>query len=366
MNKNTDLGYMEMAYGLAGKARGRSSPNPLVGSVIVRNGTIVGHGYHEEAGKPHAEIMALREAGNRARGATIYLTLEPCVHWGRTPPCVDALLEARLNRAVISAYDPNPIVHRKGAARLRAAGLDVSVGLLTEKNTRLNEIYIKYITRKIPFVTLKAALSLDGKMATRTGDSRWISSPVTREYVHLLRGEYDALMVGIETLIRDDPRLTVRHHGWGEKSITRVVLDSKLRFPLTARILKTFSRGGIIVFTREGAPAGKAEALRKKGVEVVFIDRPLEDGGLEAVLAELGRREIAGLLVEGGGRLETSFIERRLADKIVLTLSPKLVGGRDAPGLFGGEGVGSVRAALRLKSLEAFALGDDLILEGYF
>lgn len=366
MNRNTDLGYMEMAYGLAGKARGRSSPNPLVGSVIVRNGTIVGHGYHEEAGKPHAEIMALREAGDRARGATIYLTIEPCVHWGRTPPCVDSLLPARLKRAVISAYDPNPIVHRKGAARLRAAGLDVNVGLLAEKNARLNEVYIKYITRKMPFVTLKAALSLDGKMATRTGDSRWISAPGTREYVHLLRGEYDALMVGIGTLIRDNPRLTVRHPAWGDKKITRVVLDSNLRFPLTARILKTLPRGRIVVFARKGAAAGKAEALRKKGVEVVFVDRPLESGGLEAVLAELGRREITGLLVEGGGRLETSFIERRLADKIVLTLSPKLIGGRNAPGLFGGEGVGKVRAALKLKSLEAFGLGDDLILEGYF
>jgi diaminohydroxyphosphoribosylaminopyrimidine deaminase/5-amino-6-(5-phosphoribosylamino)uracil reductase len=366
MNVDKDLAHMEMAYSLADKARGRSSPNPLVGSVIVRDGAVVGAGYHEEAGKPHAEIMALRKAGDRARGATIYLTLEPCVHWGRTPPCVDSLLAAGLKRAVVSAYDPNPIVHRKGIARLRAAGVDVSVGLLAERNARLNETYIKYITRKIPFVTLKAALSLDGRMATQTGDSRWISSSGARDYIHLLRGEYDALMVGIDTLIRDDPRLTVRHPGWGAKKIARIVLDSNLRFPLTARILGTLTRGRLIVFAQEGASAGKAAALRKRGVEVVLIDRPLKEEGLASVLAELGKREIASLLVEGGGRLETSFIERNLADKIVLTLSPKLIGGRNAPGFFGGEGVEKVRAALRLKGLKAFDLGDDLILEGYF
>jgi diaminohydroxyphosphoribosylaminopyrimidine deaminase/5-amino-6-(5-phosphoribosylamino)uracil reductase len=366
MNTDRDLGYMEMAYGLAEKARGHASPNPLVGSVIVRRDAVVGFGYHEGAGKPHAEIMALRKAERRAKGGTIYITLEPCVHWGRTPPCVASLLEAGLERAVISAYDPNPLVHRKGAARLRAAGLDVSIGLLAEKNTRLNEIYIKYITRKVPFVTLKAAASLDGRIASRSGDSRWISTAGTRDYIHLLRGESDALMVGINTLIRDDPLLTVRHPSWGDKKIIRVVLDSKLRFPLTARILKTLDRGPIIVFSREGAPADRTEALREKGVEVVPVTTSLENGGLEIVLAELGRREIAGLLVEGGGRLETSFIERKLADKIVLTVSPKLIGGRKAPGFFEGEGTERVRAARKLKRLTLFRLRDDFILEGYF
>jgi len=366
MSADRDLGFMEMAYGLAEKARGRASPNPLVGSVIVRRDKVVGFGYHEEAGRPHAEIMALHMAGRRAEGGTIYVTLEPCVHWGRTPPCVDSLLEAGLKRAVISAYDQNPLVHRKGAARLRAAGLEVGVGLLGEKNTRLNESYIKYITRRFPFVTLKAAASLDGRTASRTGDSKWISAPATRDYVHLLRGESDALMVGIGTLLRDDPLLTVRHPTWGRKTIVRVVLDSALRFPLTARVLRTLGRGRIIVFAREGAPAGKAEALRAKGVEVVLVDRPLEGEGLEAVLAELARRAIASVLVEGGPRLETTFIERRLADKIVLALSPKLIGGRDARSVLEGEGVSWVGEALALRRLMPFRLGDDLILEGYF
>jgi diaminohydroxyphosphoribosylaminopyrimidine deaminase/5-amino-6-(5-phosphoribosylamino)uracil reductase len=366
MKRASDLAFMEMAYGLAEKARGRSSPNPLVGSIIVRDGKIVGCGYHEEAGKPHAEIMALRQAGRRAEGATIYLTLEPCVHWGRTPPCITSLVAARLKRAVVSSYDPNPVVHRKGVRKLREAGLEVTVGLLEERNARLNEMYVKYITRKIPFVTLKAALSLDGKTATRTGDSRWISAAGTRDYIHLLRGEYDALMIGVNTLLRDDPRLTVRHPNWGGKKIVRVVLDSKLRFPLEARILRTLERGRIIVFAGDEAPSDKAEALIRKGVEVILVPRPLTSGGLRDVLAELGKRAVAGLLVEGGSRLHTSLIREKLADKIVLTLSPKLIGGRDAPGFWEGEGAEKVRAALTLKSVRPFSLGDDLILEGYF
>jgi len=366
MSRAQDLAYMEMAYGLAERARGRSSPNPLVGSVIVKNGAIVGWGFHEEAGRPHAEINALEKAGRRAKGAAIYITLEPCVHWGRTPPCVDSLIAAGLSRAVISAYDPNPLVHRKGVRRLRQAGLGVSVGLLREKNDRLNEVYTKYITRGVPFVTLKAALSLDGKIAAATGDSRWISSAQTRDYIHLLRGEYDAIMVGINTLLRDDPLLTVRHGHWADKKIARVILDSRLRLPLTARILKTEDKGQIIVFTGKGAPSAKARALSDRGVDVVSLKRPLRDGGLPVVLNELAAREVAGLIVEGGGRLQTSFIEARLADKIVLTLSPKLIGGCNAPGFYGGEGVAKVQEALELKSLRPFSLGDDLILEGYF
>lgn len=189
MNTMRDLAFMEMAYGLAEKGRGRTSPNPVVGAVVVLNNAVVGHGFHEKAGKPHAEILALGMAGRSAKGATLYLTLEPCVHWGRTPPCVDTVIAAGLKRAVVSAVDPNPLVHTKGIGRLKEAGLNVSVGLLEERNSGLNEAYAKYITRKIPFVTIKAALTMDGKIACRTGDSKWISSAATRDYIHLLRGE---------------------------------------------------------------------------------------------------------------------------------------------------------------------------------
>jgi diaminohydroxyphosphoribosylaminopyrimidine deaminase/5-amino-6-(5-phosphoribosylamino)uracil reductase len=365
MTMPADRAWMEMAYGLAEKARGRTSPNPLVGAVVVRAGVAVGTGFHKEAGKPHAEVLALGAAGRRARGATLYLTLEPCVHWGRTPPCADKVLAAGLERIVISAVDPNPLVDGRGVRRLRRAGLRVSVGLLAERNAILNEAYVQYITCEVPFVTLKAALSLDGKIACRTGDSRWISSAGTRDYVHLLRGEQDALMVGAGTLLADDPRLTVRHPAWGPKKTLRAVLDPRLRFPLDARILKTLERGPVVAFAGSGASREKARTLGHRGVEVLFPPGGRKDWPLDLVLAELGRREVASLLVEGGGRLYTAFVEAGLADKVVLTLAPRLLGGASAPGFLAGEGAESVGAALALDRVRAFTVEDDIILEGY-
>jgi len=366
MKPTSDLAYMEMAYGLAEKARGRTSPNPLVGAVVVRDGAVVGHGFHKEAGKPHAEILALRMAGRSARGATLYLTLEPCVHWGRTPPCVDTVLAAGLERAVISAIDPNPLVHTRGARKLEEAGLAVSLGLLEKKNAELNEAYAKYITRKVPFVTLKAALTLDGKIACRTGDSKWISSAGTRDYVHLLRGEQDALMIGVNTLLTDDPRLTVRHRNWGGKKVARVILDSRLRFPLSARILSTLPQGRIIVFAGSDAPASKARALEASGVEVVGPAGGRRAWRIPDVLVELGKREVTALLVEGGSRLFTSFVEAGLADKAVLTYAPRLIGGRASPAFIGGRGVDTVGRAFSLKDVRSFSVEDDIIVEGHF
>jgi diaminohydroxyphosphoribosylaminopyrimidine deaminase/5-amino-6-(5-phosphoribosylamino)uracil reductase len=366
MTGRQDRAWMEMAYGLAEKARGRTSPNPMVGAVVVRDGAVAGHGYHAEPGKPHAEIIALGMAGRRARGATLYLTLEPCVHWGRTAPCIDAVIAAGLARVVVSAVDPNPLMNGEGIRRLEAARLDVSVGLLAERHAALNEAHIKWIVRKIPFVTIKAALSLDGKIACAGGDAKWISSAGTRDYVHLLRGENDALLVGANTLIADDPQLTVRHEAWPGKSITRVVLDSGLRFPLTARILTTLDRGRVLAFASAGAPPDKARALEALGVEVL---RPREGAGawsLHGVLAELGRLEITALLVEGGSRVFTAFIEGQLADKAVLTLAPRFVGGREAPPLIGGEGAARIAQAIPLRRTRSFTIEDDLIVEGYF
>jgi len=366
MSPARDSAWMEMAYGLAGKARGRTSPNPLVGAVVVRDGEIAGCGYHEEPGKPHAEILALRMAGRRARGATLYVTLEPCVHWGRTPPCVDTVVAAGLARVVVSAFDPNPLVRTKGIRRIEEAGLAVEAGLLADRNAALNEAYIKFIVRKVPFVTVKAALTLDGKIACRGGDSKWITSAGTRDYVHLLRGESDALLVGINTLVADDPLLTVRHAAWPAKKILRAILDPRLRFPLTSRLLSTVDRGRIVVFAGAGAPGDKAGALEALGVEVVFPPDGAKTWSLNRVLAELGRREIASLLVEGGSRVFTSFIEEGLADKAVLTFAPRLAGGAAAPGLVMGAGAGRMADAVALKRTHTFAIGDDLIMEGYF
>ncbi len=366
MTDRTDAAYMEMAYGLAEKAVGRTSPNPCVGAVIVRDGRIVGHGRHEAAGKPHAETVALGRAGARAKGATLYLTLEPCVHWGRTPPCVDAVLTAGFRRVVISSLDPNPLVSGRGARRLRGAGLDVSVGLLAGRGRRLNEAPSKYLTRRIPFVTLKAALSLDGKMATRSRDARWISSAATRDYVHLLRAEHDALLVGIGTVLADDPRLTVRHALWRGKSLTRVILDADLRLPLRVRLLSTLDRDPALVFARAGSRAGKRDALLRKGAEIISVPGRGSDLNLAWILACLGERGIASLLVEGGGRVATSFLEARLADKALFTISPILIGGRDAIPVFGGAGAARIKDAFALRSVSAFRIGPDTVLEGYF
>lgn len=366
MRPDRDRAWMEMAYGLAEKARGRTSPNPLVGAVVVRDGRVVGHGFHEGPGRPHAEIVALGRAGRRARGATLYLTLEPCVHWGRTPPCVETVVAAGLARVVVSAVDPNPLVRTKGLRRLRDAGLAVETGLLAERGAALNEVHAKFIVRRAPFVTLKAALTLDGKIACRTGDSKWISSAATRDYVHLLRGEQDALMIGSGTLLADDPLLTVRHPAWPGKTIVRVVLDSRLCFPASARMLATLDQGPVLVLAGRDAPAERARALGARGAEVLRPPDGAPAWSLASALAELGRREIAALLVEGGSRLFTSFIEERRADKAVLTFAPILAGGAAAPGLVGGRGAGAIAQAVPVKRWRSFAVGGDIIVEGSF
>ncbi len=363
MKNQKDIFYLQMAYALAGKAVGWASPNPYVGAVLVKGEKIVGEGYHEKPGQPHAEIVALRKAGSLARNSTAYITLEPCVHWGKTPPCIDALLPAGLKRFVISDLDPNPLVYKKGVKRLREAGIEVSVGLLREKNRRLNETYLKYITKKIPFITAKAAVSLDGKISTKKFSSRWISSPQTREYFHLLRGEYDALMIGVNTLIKDDPLLTIRHPNWKGKRLTRIILDSHLRFPLKARILSTLSQGKILVFTTQNASQKKADALRRGGVEVVILSSSRIN--LKKVLSWLGLHEISSVLVEGGGHLLTSMFEEKMVDKTFISISPKLIGGATAPSFLQGTGVDLVKDSLYLKRTHSFQIDEDIIMEGY-
>ncbi|MGB9892853.1 MAG: bifunctional diaminohydroxyphosphoribosylaminopyrimidine deaminase/5-amino-6-(5-phosphoribosylamino)uracil reductase RibD [Candidatus Saccharicenans sp.] len=361
-----DLSFMEMAYSLAQKARGQTSPNPCVGAVVTKGGRIVGWGYHREAGQPHAEIMAIERAGRLVKGGTLYLTLEPCIHWGRTPPCVNRLLNLGLKRVVISSYDPNPLVHKKGVARLKAAGLKVITGVLADYHQRLNETYNKYITNRIPFVSLKAALSLDGKIAAASGDSKWISSEESRFFIQNLRLEYDAILTGINTIIKDDPLLNVRLEGQRKKRWHRIVLDSKLRFPLKARMLETPEEGQILIFTGERIPEAKARQLQEKGAKIIKV--PVADGqvDLKAVLKELGRREITSVLVEGGAKILTSFIQQKLADKVYLILSPKFIGGQKALTPFEGQGVEKVAEALRLKKTRHFSLKNDIIIEGYF
>jgi len=361
-----DIAYMEMAYGLAERAKGWASPNPYVGAVLVRRDVIVGYGYHERPGKPHAEIVALQRAGQKSRNSTAYVTLEPCIHWGRTPPCIDSILQAGLKRVIVSSHDPNPLVNKKGVRIMQKEGLEVSVGLLAGRNRRLNESYFKYIREKTPFVTVKAATSLDGKIATKSGSSQWISSPPVREYTHLLRGEHDAIMVGINTVLKDNPLLTVRHRNWRDKQLVRVILDSKLRFPLQSRMLDTLSKGDIFIFTSQHSSPKKADALRQKGANVI----PLSGRGsllkLKDILSWLGRKEISSVLVEGGSLLVTTVLEKKLADKILLAVSPKFIGGKNALSLYGGHGANQVKDALCLKRARSFQIADETIVEGYF
>jgi diaminohydroxyphosphoribosylaminopyrimidine deaminase/5-amino-6-(5-phosphoribosylamino)uracil reductase len=361
-----DIAYMEMAYALAERAIGWASPNPYVGAVLVRRDVIVGYGYHERPGNPHAEIVALRRAGQKSRNSTAYITLEPCIHWGRTPPCIDSILQAGLKRVVVSSLDPNPLVNKKGVRTMQNAGLEVSVGLLAGKNKRLNECYFKYIKERLPFVTVKAAASLDGKMATKSGSSQWISSPPVREYIHLLRGEHDAIMIGINTILKDDPLLTVRHRNWRGKRIVRVVLDSKLRFPLQSRMLDSLAKGDILIFTSQQSSQKKADALREKGARVISLKGRGAQLNLKDVLIWLGKKGISSVLVEGGSHLLTSVLEKKLADKILVALSPKLIGGKDALSLYGGRGVNRVKDALSLKRIRSIRIADETIIEGYF
>ena len=361
-----DISYMEMAYALAERAKGWASPNPYVGAVVVKRGTILGYGYHERPGKPHAEALAFQRAGSRAYNSTTYITLEPCVHWGRTPPCVNTILQAKPKKVFISALDPNPLVHKKGIKRLKQAGIEVSLGLLQEKNDHLNQTYIKYITQGVPYVAAKMAVSLDGKIATKKYSSRWISSAKTREYVHLLRGEFDAVLIGINTLLKDDPRLTIRHPNWNQKNLLRVIVDSQLRFPLKAKIFSTLSRGKIIVFTLPQSSSKKAEALRQKGIEVISLNSSTSQIDLKKVLRWLGKHQVSSLLVEGGGQLLTSMLEKRIVDKIFITISPKLIGGKTAPSLLAGKGVNYIKNSLKLKDTDVFQIDEDIIVKGYF
>lgn len=365
--KIEDIQYLHLAYSLAEKAKGSTLPNPLVGALVIKEGKIIGYGYHRGPGHPHAEIVALQMADQQAAGATLYVTLEPCVHWGKTPPCVETIVKIPLERIVISTYDPNPVVYRKGVKYLQQHGFRIDIGLLEEKNFKLNRAYYKFMSTGLPFVCLKIAVSLDGKIATKSYSSQWISSPLSRDYSQLLRGEFQALMVGIHTILYDNPLLTVRHPQWPGKKITRVILDSHLRFPPEAKMVATLNQGPIIIFTTTHAPIRYRKYLENKGIQIIsFKPDPKGKVPLKAALEWLGQNQIASLLVEGGGETVSSFLEEKLADKLILFLAPLLIGGKTAPSLYPGEGVDKLQEALRLRSISTFHLGNDIIIEGYF
>lgn len=363
--RTADEAFMDEALDLAARARGRTSPNPLVGAVVVKDGRVVGRGYHHRAGTPHAEVHALREAGDAARGATLYVTLEPCAHHGRTPPCVDAVEAAGVARVVAAMADPNPLVSGRGFAHLRRAGVLVEVGVREEQARRLNESFAKFIRTGFPFVVLKSALSLDGKIAAAGGDSRWVTGEEARRHAHQLRNSLDAVMVGVGTVLADDPQLTCRLPG-GRDPI-RVVVDSLARTPPAARVnaVRRQSPAPTIVAMTPAAPEEQRRALEAAGAEVLVIDGPGPRVDLRLLLAELGRRGITSVLLEGGATLAGSAHQAGLVDKYVFYYAPKLVGGVGAPGPLGGDGVQRMAEARPLRITAVERLGEDLLVEAY-
>jgi diaminohydroxyphosphoribosylaminopyrimidine deaminase/5-amino-6-(5-phosphoribosylamino)uracil reductase len=357
-----DERWMKRALRLAEKGRGRTSPNPMVGAVLVNDGKVVGEGFHAKAGEAHAEIVALQQAGERARGATLYLNLEPCTHHGKTPPCAPQVVEAGVKRVVIGMEDPNPLVKGKGIEMLRRAGLDVEVGILEKECRRLNEAFCKYILKKEPFVILKVAATLDGKMATRNGDSKWISGKASRRFVHKLRDQVDGVLVGIGTVLKDDPMLTARIRGGRDPY--RIILDSQLKIPEEAKAIGTHPTKAIIAST-ELAPKDKIEKLEKRGVKILIFDSKRGKVDLRACLSKLGEIGMMNLLVEGGSQVNGSFLDEGLIDKLLLFLSPRLMGDHQAPGIFGGEGVSNLQEAIVLKEIKTKRVGEDILLEGY-
>ncbi|GAB6100695.1 bifunctional diaminohydroxyphosphoribosylaminopyrimidine deaminase/5-amino-6-(5-phosphoribosylamino)uracil reductase RibD [Halanaerocella petrolearia] len=354
--------YMKQALKLAKRAKGRTSPNPLVGALIVKDGEIIGQGYHHYAGGAHAEINALDNADKDISGATLYVTLEPCSHYGKTPPCSKAIIEAKIERVVIAMKDPNPKVAGAGIKMLREAGIKVEVGVLSDKAKELNERFIKYITTKKPFVILKNAVTLDGRIATKTGDAKWITGSQSRELVHKLRDQVDAILVGIGTILADNPRLTTRLPNGGEDPV-RVILDSRLRIPLDSNVITQESSAKTIVVTTKQASEKKKDELKAIGVKIIEAGNNQVD--LDLLLDKLGRREIISLLVEGGSQINTSFWEAELVDKLYYFIAPKIIGGEDAVSVVGGQGVDQVKSGVRIKDKEIQEIGEDILMIGY-
>ena len=355
--------YMREALRIAHHAEGRTSPNPLVGAVIVRDGRIIAEGWHRKAGTPHAEVHALRMAGDLARGATLYVTLEPCAHYGRTGPCAKAVAEAGITRVVVALLDPNPKVAGKGVAILRDAGIKVRVGVLEEEARRLNEVFLHWITTGLPFTVLKTAMTLDGKIATATGDSQWITNEASRLRVHEMRDRSDAILVGIGTELHDDPSLTTRLPGVPGKNPIRIIVDSQARTPLDAHVV-TDGAAKTIVATTEAAPKERVEALQSAGVEVLACGSGPEVN-LRVLMQELGKREITSVFVEGGGSIAFSLLAASLVDKVHAFVAPKIVGGADAKTPVEGAGFQKLADAVELTGLTAETIGGDVLLTAY-
>lgn len=357
-----DKKYMELAIELAKRGKGKVNPNPLVGAVVVKNDIIIGQGYHEEFGKAHAEVNAFNSLKESAEGATIYVTLEPCSHYGKTPPCVDRIIENKISKVVIGTLDPNPLVAGRGVKKLKDFGIEVVVGVLEEECKRVAEVFMKYIITKEPFVVLKTAMTLDGKIATESGESKWITCEESRKEVHKLRNELSAIMVGVNTVIKDNPELTCRIEG-GRNPI-RVIVDSKLRIPIKSKVIND-KLARTIIATTEYASKEKINELNSLGVEVLVAKAKEGRVDLQDLMIKLGESNIDGILLEGGGNLSFSALEEGIVDKLQVYIAPKIIGGEKSKTPVGGRGVEKLSEAIFLKNMTTSYVGEDILIQGY-
>jgi diaminohydroxyphosphoribosylaminopyrimidine deaminase/5-amino-6-(5-phosphoribosylamino)uracil reductase len=362
MNRSTDDSrYMARALELAAQGQGRVEPNPMVGAVVVQGDRIVGEGWHQQFGGPHAEIEALRAAGEDARGATLYVTLEPCCHVGKTPPCTEAILRAGISRVVFALGDPFEQV-RGGAEALRAAGVAVCDGVLAEPAAELCAPYLKLVTRQRPWIIAKWAMTLDGKIATSTGESRWISSDTSRRLAHALRGRVDAVVVGGRTALVDDPLLTARPPG--ARIATRIVLDSEAKLPLTGQLVRTARAAPLLVVVDRQAPAERRTKLTEAGAEVLVCTSESRGERLDRLWKELGRRRMTNVMVEGGSTLLGAIFDADQVDEVHVFIAPKLIGGTGAPSPLGGQGLPEIAMARRLASVKVDYPAGDIYIQG--
>jgi len=360
-----DRRYMKKALALAEKGLGLASPNPSVGCVIVQQGKTVGYGWHEYSLLDHAEIRAIQRSAGHSRDATLYITLEPCSHHGRTPPCVSKIIEAGIRRVVVARVDPNPKVSGRGLSLLRSAGIQVDVGLMAEEAGKLIEPFACKITTGFPLVISKVGMTLDGKIGSGERKNKWISSPEGRDFGQSLRFRMDALLVGVGTILADNPELTYRGTRPKSRSLIRVVLDERLHTPPTARLFKAQSHAPILIFCRRDAPQIRRRELEKRGAEIITVPSSKEGLDLRAILKELGTRNVLGLLVEGGSRIHWSFLSAKMVDKFYFIIAPMVLGGRESIPSVGGRGYASVAKAPRFIITQNFFVGSDLVLETY-
>lgn len=354
---DTDCGFMRRALELAERGRGFVNPNPMVGAVLVRDGRVLGEGYHERYGGPHAEVRAVEAARENLAGATAYVTLEPCSHVGKTPPCADLLIRHQVARVVIGSLDPNPLVAGNGVQRLRDAGISVTTGVLEQECRALNPVFFHYITHKTPYVVWKTAMTLDGKIASVSGESKWITGEAARQDAQQLRHWLSGIVVGVNTVIEDDPQLTCRlEHG---ANLTRIVVDSHLRIPLTARVLQNQRENQTIVATTEQAPSERCRELEQMGAKVLRC--PAQDGRVDipALLRRLGEERIDSLLLEGGATLSDSFFRAGAVHRAVVYVAPKILGGATAKTPVGGQGIARLQEAVPLEIVQTESVGMD-------